>query len=44
MEKKNYYIEFSGTSGNGYVSYDNDNCDSLDRAMTFGTEEKARGE
>jgi hypothetical protein len=41
MTKKTYFIEFYGTSGNGYVSYDNDSCDSLDMAMTFDTEESA---
>lgn len=44
MTKKTYYIEFYGTSGNGYVSYDNDSCNSLDMAMTFDTEEEAIAE
>ena len=44
MEKKNYYIEFSGNSGDGYVSYDNDSCNSLDMAMKFITEEEANEE
>ena len=44
MTKKIYYIEFNGTSGDGYVSYDNDSCDSLDMAMTFNTEEVAIAE
>ena len=44
MAKKTYYIEFYGTSGNGFVSYDNDSCDSLDMAMTFDTEEEAIAE
>ena len=39
--KKIYFIEFYGPSGNGYVSYDNDKCNSLDMAMTFDTEEEA---
>lgn len=39
--KKTYFIEFYGTSGNGYVSYDNGSCISLDMAMTFDTEEEA---
>lgn len=39
--KKTYFIEFYGTSGNGYVSYDNDSCNSLDMAMTFDSEEDA---
>ena len=39
--KKIYFIEFYGASGNGYVSYDNDKCNSLDMAMTFGTEAEA---
>lgn len=42
--KKIYFIEFYGTSGNGYVSYDNDECNSLDMAMTFDTEEEAIAE
>ena len=42
MTKKIYYIEFYGTSGNGYVSYDNDRCDAIDMAMTFDTEEEAQ--
>ena len=42
--KKTYFIEFYGTSGNGYVSYDNDKCNSLDMAMTFDTEEEAIAE
>lgn len=41
MTKKIYFIEFYGTSGNGYVSYDNDRGTSLDMAMTFDTEEEA---
>lgn len=44
MAKKIYFIEFYGTSGNGYVSYDNDVCNSLDMAMTFNTEEEAKAE
>ena len=44
MTKKTYYIEFYGTSGNGFVSYDNDSCDSIDMAMTFDTEEEANAE
>ena len=44
MEKKNYYIEFIGTSGDGYVSLDNDSCNSLDMAMTFDTEKEAIAE
>ena len=42
--KKTYFIEFYGPSGNGYVSYDNDKCNSLDMAMTFDTEEEANAE
>jgi len=41
MTKKIYYIEFNGPSGDGYVSYDNDSCHSLDMAMAFNTEEEA---
>ena len=38
---KIYFIEFSGPSGNGYVSYDNESCNSLDMAMIFDSEEEA---
>ena len=41
---KIYFIEFSGTSGtsgNGYVSYDNESCNSLDMAMLFDSEKEA---
>ena len=38
---KIYFIEFFGTSGNGYVSYDNERCNSLDLAMLFDSEEEA---
>ena len=43
MDKKwkIYFIEFSGTAGNGYVFYDNDSCHSLDMAMLFDSEEEA---
>lgn len=44
MTKKIYYIEYYGTSGNGYVSRDNESCNSLDMAMTFDTEEEAIAE
>lgn len=38
---KIYFIEFFGTSENGYVSYDNDKCNSLDMAMLFDSEKEA---
>ena len=41
MAKKTYYIEFYGTSGNGYVSYDNEPCNSVDYAMLFDNEKEA---
>ena len=44
MAKKIYVIEFYGTSGNGFVSFYNDNCNSLDMAMTFYSEEEANAE
>ena len=44
MTKKIYYIEFNGPSGDGYVSYDNDSCHSLDMAMAFNTIAEATAE
>lgn len=44
QSKKIYFIEYYGASGNGYISYDNDICNSLDMAMTFNTEEEAKEE
>lgn len=44
MAKKFYYIEYYGTFGDGYVSYDNNTCNSIDMAMTFDTEEEANAE
>lgn len=39
--KKTYIICYSGSSGDGYVGYDNNPCNSADYAMTFDTEEEA---
>ena len=38
---KIYCIELYGTSGNGYVAYDNESCNSLDMAMLFDSEKEA---
>lgn len=36
-----YIIAYYGTSGNGYVSYDENTCNSLDYAMTFYDKDEA---
>lgn len=36
-----FYIAYYGTSGNGYVDYNEDSCNSIDNAMTFETKEEA---
>ena len=39
--KRVYFIQYYGTSGNGYVGYDNTPCNSLDYAMKFDTSREA---
>lgn len=38
---KQYYISFYGSSGDGYVGYDNRPCISLDMAMKFSSQDEA---
>ena len=37
----NYIISYYGTSGDGYVSYENRPCNTIEEAMTFDTELEA---
>ena len=39
-----YYIAFYGTSGDGYVGYDNEPTNDIDNAMQFDTEKEAEKE
>lgn len=39
-----YCIFYYGTSGDGYVGYDGEPCNSLDHAMTFSDKESAERE